>query len=163
MGEPVSDQMRSIKARSMRAFCQGEWGYVISCSTPQKRLNPQTFKSGYAQKSIRSHAALLQGNCEPSNFCYSLVRSSHSGQPGPTIPPGTVQFTFETRVHCSFASALAKAINRQDERAATVMIRSMIPSFALKSVQIEDYGFTLLFKYPFSTYPYCHLLIREFN
>lgn len=99
---------------------------------------------------------------------------------GTTIPPGTVQFTFETRVHRamakavfplyrelahnrSFASALAKAINRQDERAATVMIRSMIPSFALKSVQIEDHGFALLFKYPFSKYPYRHLLIREFN
>ncbi|ADM71296.1 hypothetical protein GMA19_03490 [Paenibacillus polymyxa E681] len=99
---------------------------------------------------------------------------------GTTIPPGTVQFTFEPRVHRAiakavfplyrelarnpcFASALAKAINRQDQRAVHVMIRSLIPSSALKSVQIEDDGFALLFKYPFSKYPYRNLLFREFN
>ncbi|WP_226002941.1 hypothetical protein [Paenibacillus sp. BJ-4] len=99
---------------------------------------------------------------------------------GTTIPPGTVQFTFEPRVHRAiakaifplyrelahnrcFASALAKAINRQDQHAVTVMIRSLIPSSALKSVQIEDYGFALLFKYPFSKYPYRNLLIQEFT
>ncbi|NEU28870.1 hypothetical protein [Paenibacillus ottowii] len=99
---------------------------------------------------------------------------------GTTIPPGTVQFTFEPKVHRaiakavfplyrelarnqSFASALAKAINRQDQRAVHVMIRSLIPSSALKSVHIEDDGFALLFKYPFSKYPYRHLLFREFT
>lgn len=98
---------------------------------------------------------------------------------GTTIPPGTVQFTVEPRVHRAiakavfplyralvrnrcFASALAKAINRQDQHAITVMIHSLIPSSALKSVQIEDDGFALLFKYPFSKFPYRNLLIREF-
>ncbi|MEJ3717950.1 hypothetical protein WGM54_08020 [Paenibacillus polymyxa] len=99
---------------------------------------------------------------------------------GTTIPPGTVQFTFEPKVHRAiakavfplyrelarnecFASALAKAINRQDQRAVYVMIRSLIPSSALKSVDIEDGGFALLFKYPFSKYPYRNLLFREFT
>ncbi|MEE4568488.1 hypothetical protein V2U94_12740 [Paenibacillus polymyxa] len=99
---------------------------------------------------------------------------------GTTIPPGTVQFTFEPKVHRAiakavfplyrelarnecFASALAKAINRQDQRAVHVMIRSLIPSSALKSVDIEDDGFALLFKYPFSKYPYRNLLFREFT
>ena len=99
---------------------------------------------------------------------------------GTTIPPGTVQFTFEPKVHRAiakavfplyrelarnqcFASALAKAINRQDQRAVHVMIRSLIASSALKSVHIEDDGFALLFKYPFSKYPYRHLLFREFT
>ncbi|ADO57937.1 hypothetical protein [Paenibacillus polymyxa] len=99
---------------------------------------------------------------------------------GTTIPPGTVQFTFEPKVHRAlaktvfplyrelarnecFASALAKAINRQDQRAVHVMIRSLIPSSALKSVDIEDGGFALLFKYPFSKYPYRNLLFREFT
>ncbi|ASR46447.1 hypothetical protein B4V02_07035 [Paenibacillus kribbensis] len=99
---------------------------------------------------------------------------------GTTIPPGTVQFTFEPRVHRAiakavfplyrelahnrcFTSALAKAINRQDQRAVTVMIRSLISFSALKSIQIEDDGFALLFKYPFSMYPYRNLLLREFT
>ncbi|MFK4303450.1 MULTISPECIES: hypothetical protein [unclassified Paenibacillus] len=99
---------------------------------------------------------------------------------GTTIPPGTVQFTFEPRVHRAiaravfplylelarnrcFASALAKAINQKDQRAVTLMIRSLIPSTALKSVQIEDHGFALLFKYPYSKYPYRNLLIQEFS
>ncbi|KAF6615604.1 MULTISPECIES: hypothetical protein [Paenibacillus] len=99
---------------------------------------------------------------------------------GTTIPPGMVQFTFEPKVHRAiakavfplyrelarnecFASALAKAIYRQDQRAVQVMIRSLIPSSALKSVDIEDNGFALLFKYPFSKYPYRNLLFQEFT
>lgn len=97
---------------------------------------------------------------------------------GTTIPPGTVQFLFETRVHRSiarsvlplyrklaacrtFALALARAIRRRDVRVVARMIRLYVRTPALKSVSIESSGFALLFDYKFSKYPYRNLLIRE--
>lgn len=97
---------------------------------------------------------------------------------GTTIPPGSVQFLFETRVHRSiargvlplyrklstcrtFALALARAIRRRNTKAVARMIRLHVRTPALKSVSIESSGFALLFGYKFSKYKYRNLLIRE--
>ncbi|CAM4477365.1 hypothetical protein [Paenibacillus tarimensis] len=97
---------------------------------------------------------------------------------GITIPPGTVQFTFQTRVHRSlaravlpfyrklaasrsYAAALAKAIRLGDKRAVNSMVRSIVPTPALRSVTIQDMGLALLFQYSFSRYPYRNLLVYE--
>jgi len=97
---------------------------------------------------------------------------------GTTIPPGSVQFLFETRVHRSiarsvlplyrklsasraFALALARSIRQGNTKAVARMIRSYVRTPALKSVSIESSGFALLFDYPFSKYKYRNLLIRE--
>jgi len=99
---------------------------------------------------------------------------------GTTIPPGSVQFLFETRVHRSiarsvlplyrkmatsrsFAQALAKSIRRGDTKAVNCMIRVHVRTPALKSVSIEDSGYALLFDYKFSKYQYRNLLFRDVN
>lgn len=97
---------------------------------------------------------------------------------GTTIPPGTVQFTFNTAVHRSialavlplyrklaasrtFANRFASGIRRKDNRAVTAMVRGLIKSSAMQSVTIEEYGVALLFKTSLSKYPYRNLLFRE--
>ncbi|PZD95669.1 hypothetical protein DNH61_14225 [Paenibacillus sambharensis] len=97
---------------------------------------------------------------------------------GTTIPPGTVRFTFQTRVHRSiaravlpfyrklaasrsYAAALAKAIRLGDNREVAGLVRSLIPTPALKSVAIEDCGIAMLFQYSSSRYPYRNLLVYE--
>ncbi|WMT41687.1 hypothetical protein RE628_04110 [Paenibacillus sp. D2_2] len=107
---------------------------------------------------------------------FTIRKSSYSN--GVTIPPGTVQFKFETEVHRgmaraflplyrklaynrSFANRLACAIRRHDKSLAIALIRSVVRSSALKSVHIDDTGFGLIFKFPFSKYPYQNLLFLE--
>ncbi|WP_246042328.1 hypothetical protein [Cohnella pontilimi] len=109
---------------------------------------------------------------------FSLSNSTINYTNGTTIPPGSVQFNFDTRVHRSiahsvlpfyrriaefrpFASTLAKAIRKGDTKAVTCMTRSCIRTPALKSVSIEGSGFALLFEYSFSKYPYRNLLLNE--
>ncbi|HEY4390569.1 MAG TPA: hypothetical protein VGN02_04405 [Paenibacillus sp.] len=109
---------------------------------------------------------------------FTIHKSSYSN--GVTIPPGAVRFKFETRVHqamsrtllplyqklaCqrSFAERLARAIRSHNEPLATALIRSMVRSAALKSVHLDDTGFILIFKFPFSKFRYQSLLFREFE
>ncbi|WP_274362090.1 hypothetical protein [Paenibacillus thermotolerans] len=99
---------------------------------------------------------------------------------GTTIPPGTVQFTFETRIHraiaravlplyrelarnCGFARALARAIRTNDAKTVRMMVRSLVRTSALRSVNVdvEDGGLALNFKYRSSKYIYRNLLFRE--
>ncbi|MNJ41917.1 hypothetical protein D3C77_368620 [compost metagenome] len=97
---------------------------------------------------------------------------------GTTIPPGTVQFVFEPRVHqaiaravlplyrklaCdrSFACKLAIAIRRNNTWAVNALVRGVVCTTALKSVRIEDEGIALSFKYSFSRFKYRNLLFRE--
>lgn len=109
---------------------------------------------------------------------FSLPQSNVNFTNGTTIPPGSVQFLFETRVHRSiarsvlplyrkmatdrsFALALAKSICQRDTKAVNRMIRLHVSSPALKSVSIENSGYALLFDYKFSKYQYRNLLFRE--
>ncbi len=97
---------------------------------------------------------------------------------GVTIPPGSTQFFFETRVHRSiarsvlpfylklaknnsYAQDLAKAIRRGDTTAVKKLILPRVRTPALKSIAIEDSGVALLFDYPFSKYKYRNLLFRD--
>ncbi|WP_234405016.1 hypothetical protein [Paenibacillus bouchesdurhonensis] len=97
---------------------------------------------------------------------------------GTTIPPGTVQFMFEPRVHQaiaravlplyhrlahdrSFACKLAIAIRRKNSQLVRQLVRGTVHTQALKSVKIEDQGIALTFKYPFSKFKYRNLLFRE--
>lgn len=97
---------------------------------------------------------------------------------GTTIPPGMVQFTFNTAAHRSiarsiiplyrelsvnnsFAESMAAAIRRRDRGAVTAMVRSLVTADSLKSVTIEDSGIALLFRTRFSKYPYRNLLFQE--
>ncbi|GGA37078.1 hypothetical protein [Paenibacillus physcomitrellae] len=97
---------------------------------------------------------------------------------GTTIPPGNVRFTFQTGTHrqiakavipfyreliCNrpYAQTLAKAIRRKDRRAAAYMVRSLIGTKALRSVEIESSGITLTFKYRSTKWIYQNLLILE--
>lgn len=97
---------------------------------------------------------------------------------GTTIPPGSVQFYFNTRAHrtmiralvplyrklaCSrsFAVRLAAAIRRKDSLMVERLVRRFVRTHALKSVKIEDGGMAFTFKYGFSKYSYDHLLLRE--
>ena len=97
---------------------------------------------------------------------------------GTTIPPGKVQFTFNTQAHrsialsviplyrelsvnSSFAESFAAAIRRKDNGAVTAMVRSLVKSSSLKSVTIEENGVALRFKTRFSKYPYRNLLFQE--
>ncbi|TVX99029.1 hypothetical protein [Cohnella terricola] len=111
---------------------------------------------------------------------FSLPRANDYFTNGTTIPPGSVQFFFETRVHRSiarsvvplyrkmatsrtFAQALAKSIRSSDTKAVSRLIRLHVNTPALKSVSIENSGFALLFDYKFSKYPYRNLLFRDVN
>jgi hypothetical protein len=97
---------------------------------------------------------------------------------GTTIPPGMVQFTFNTQAHRSialaviplyrelatnngFARSFAAAIRRKDHGAVTAMVRSLVKAASLKSVTLEENGVALLFKTRFSKYPYRNLLFQE--
>ncbi|QSF47141.1 hypothetical protein [Paenibacillus tianjinensis] len=97
---------------------------------------------------------------------------------GTTIPPGSVQFTFNTTVHRavaravlpfykklavsqSYAEDLAAAINRKQSKTVNGMVRRFIKTQTLKSVTIEEHGLALLFKTRFSKYPYRNLLFQE--
>lgn len=97
---------------------------------------------------------------------------------GTTIPPGTVQFVFEPKVHQAiaravlplyrrlasdrtFACKLAIAIRRGNQRLVNTLVRSVVHTRALKAVHIEDEGTALSFKYPFAKFKYRNLLFRE--
>ncbi|RUS45705.1 hypothetical protein [Cohnella sp. AR92] len=97
---------------------------------------------------------------------------------GTTIPPGSVQFFFETRVHRAiarsvlpfyrkiatsraFALALAKAIRQREVLSVRRLTRSLVRTAALRSVTIEDSGIALSFKHSFSRYSYRNLLLLE--
>lgn len=99
---------------------------------------------------------------------------------GITIPPGKVQFHFNAGIHrlmaralipffgtiaCgpTYARALARAISKNDGRAAASLVRCRVKTNALKSIRIEDAGLVMSFKYPSSKYVYSLLLFREFN
>ncbi|MNJ35238.1 hypothetical protein D3C77_299690 [compost metagenome] len=97
---------------------------------------------------------------------------------GTTIPPGTVQFVFDPKVHqaiaramlplyrrlaCdrTFACKLAIAIRHGNRRLVNLLVRSRVHTAALKAIKIEDEGIALSFKYPFSKFKYRNLLFRE--
>ncbi|CAM4462162.1 hypothetical protein [Paenibacillus typhae] len=97
---------------------------------------------------------------------------------GTTIPPGTVQFTFNTRVHrtvalavipfyrrlaasAAYADALASAINRNEAKRVDTLVRRLVKTKALQTVTIEDHGVALRFKTRYSKYPYRNLLFQE--
>ncbi|WP_019911330.1 hypothetical protein [Paenibacillus sp. HW567] len=97
---------------------------------------------------------------------------------GTTIPPGSVQFTFDTQAHRrlalaviplyrklaaspTFAKSFAAAIRRKDNKAVDVMVRGLVKADSLKSVTIEEHGVALLFHTRFSEYPYRNLLFQE--
>lgn len=97
---------------------------------------------------------------------------------GTTIPPGTVQFTFEPEafqrvaqavlpLYKRFATAplytgrLAHAIEDKDPEEAAKLVRTVVKDPALRSVTLESYGVALAFRFPFSKYTYRHLLMRE--
>ncbi|WP_342772886.1 hypothetical protein [Paenibacillus lentus] len=97
---------------------------------------------------------------------------------GTTIPPGSVQFMFEPKVHQAMAQAvlplydrlvsdrpfackLAIAIRRNNSQLVSLLVRSVVRTQALKSVEIEDQGTALTFKFPFSRFKYRNLLYGE--
>ncbi|MEK4064589.1 MULTISPECIES: hypothetical protein [Paenibacillus] len=97
---------------------------------------------------------------------------------GTTIPPGTVQFTFNARMHRriaaavlpfyrklarsrSYAESFAAAIRRNDRTAVNKLVRRFVKASSLKSVTIEEYGAALLFKSSLSKYPYRNLMFQE--
>jgi hypothetical protein len=111
-------------------------------------------------------------------FSFPFPLSTNFYTNGTTIPPGIVQFTFNTKVHRniaravlplyhmlatnrSFAEVFAKAIRYKNKKAISVMVRGIIMTKFLRSVTIEASGFALLFKYNFSKYPYRNLLFVE--
>ncbi|AEI42965.1 hypothetical protein [Paenibacillus mucilaginosus] len=99
---------------------------------------------------------------------------------GVTIPPGTAQFIFEARAHRAvarailplyiqlarntcFAAAFSKAVGREDRRAVNRMVRSLVRTPALVSVDVgvEQGGIALNFKFPFSRFVYRNLLFLQ--
>lgn len=110
------------------------------------------------------------------SFPYPAPVASYTN--GTTIPPGTVQFTFNPQVHRRIASALlplyrklaasrrfaerfAAAIRRNDSRTLQIMIRRYVTARSLRSVTIQEQGVALLFKTSLSKYPYRNLLFQE--
>lgn len=99
---------------------------------------------------------------------------------GTTIPPGTVQFTFEPEAFQRVAKAvlplynrfakypvytgkLAHALEEKDPEEAAKLVRSVVKDPALRSVTLESYGVALAFRFSFSQYTYRHLLMQEEN
>lgn len=97
---------------------------------------------------------------------------------GTTIPPGTVQFTFEPEAFRRVAQAvlplynrfakdpgytrrLAHAIEEKDPEEAAKLVRTVVKDTALRSVTVESLGLALAFRFTFSQYTYRHLLMRE--
>jgi len=97
---------------------------------------------------------------------------------GTTIPPGIVQFMFEPRAHralaCTvlpfykelannkhYAHRVAAAILNKKSLQLNRLVRSKVKCTSLKSVALETEGVSMLFRFPFSKYPYRNLLIRE--
>lgn len=97
---------------------------------------------------------------------------------GTTIPPGTVQFTFEPEafqkvsqavcplysrlaLNLRYARQLAHAIGEKDPEAAAKLVRAVVKDPALKSVAVESQGIALRFRFSFTPYTYRHLLMRE--
>lgn len=95
-----------------------------------------------------------------------------------TIPPGCVQFFFDTSVHRAmarslvpfyqrlarnntYALALARAIRANCEHTVNRLVRRYITIPALQSVKIQSSGIALTFKYSFSKYPYRFYLFRQ--
>jgi hypothetical protein len=90
---------------------------------------------------------------------------------GTGIPPGMVQFHFNTKAHRSiaiaiqplyraiinsqpFAKAIVEAIRRKDIRILNQVIRSKVKSPYLRKVDFDTFGFMMRFKFPFEKYPY---------
>jgi hypothetical protein len=99
---------------------------------------------------------------------------------GTTIPPGTVQFVFEPKVHraiaCAvfplyrelaynraFAVVFTKAVGRRDLAAVKKLVRMLVhtPALRLVEVGVEEGGVSLTFKYKFSKYEYRNLLFVD--
>ncbi|MDF2939041.1 MAG: hypothetical protein K0Q90_4414 [Paenibacillaceae bacterium] len=97
---------------------------------------------------------------------------------GTTIPPGTVQFTFEPEAFQRVAQAvlplynrfaiapvytgrLARAIEEKDPEETARLVRTVVKDPALRSVTLESYGVALSFRFSFTQYTYRHLLMRE--
>jgi len=60
-----------------------------------------------------------------------------------------------------FASRLARDILRHDAESVDRLIRARIRTPSLRAVTIEDDGIVLTFTFPFSRFPYQHVLFRE--
>ncbi|GIP32702.1 hypothetical protein [Paenibacillus sp. J2TS4] len=98
-----------------------------------------------------------------------------------SIRPGHVQFTFSTPVHRAiakavlplyreiaknrcFAAKIVQAIHRNDNKLLNVLVRSLIPSKALHSVQVDESGIMMAFKFRKVPYLYYNELYRfEFD
>ncbi|WP_334077733.1 hypothetical protein [Paenibacillus sanfengchensis] len=108
---------------------------------------------------------------------FSAPSSSYSC--GVTIPPGQVQFHFNPRIHQriaravlpyyremasrpSYCAALARAIRRGNQRAASRLVRCFVKCPALKAVKIQSGGINLVFKYPSSKFEYTCLMFRDY-
>lgn len=110
---------------------------------------------------------------------FTLRKSFYQYVNATAIPPGTVQFRFERRVHQAiaraviplyrelaanpfFTRAFAKAINRNDKRALRFMVKSLVKTRRLRSVKPDGNGGIILsFKYPFSKYMYQNVLFFD--
>ncbi|WP_211745674.1 hypothetical protein [Paenibacillus sp. Marseille-Q4541] len=99
---------------------------------------------------------------------------------GTTIIPGTARFTFQTKVHrgiaravlpfyCKlamnrdFAMKLSKAVSNRNEKLVRCMVRSLVRTPALISVNmdLEGAGISLTFKYKSTKYIYRNLLFID--
>ncbi|MCD1260082.1 hypothetical protein B5M42_014805 [Paenibacillus athensensis] len=96
-----------------------------------------------------------------------------------SLRPGQVQFTFSASIHRQIAAAvlpfyrelagnpryaaqLAVAIRRGRRILAEKLVRSLVTTRRLKSVQLEWSGVLLGFQYPSSPYVYYNELFREY-
>jgi hypothetical protein len=95
-----------------------------------------------------------------------------------SLRPGTTQFTFNSSIHRAIAKAvlplytniarnqqftalIVKAIRTQNKQLMDLLIRSVIPTPRLVSIEIRYSGLFLGFKYPSSKYVYYNELFRE--
>lgn len=139
-------------------------------------------RMGKMLKSVSREAGRQGLGSNAIGYFVSFSEDHHSSayMNGTTIPPGSVQFHFSTRVHraiarvviplyrklaCSrsFAMSLADAIRKNDSLIVERLVRNLVQTQALKSVKIEDGGMVLVFKHSFSKYSYQNLLLRELN
>lgn len=137
----------------------------------------------HMQKLLRPTApiAAKQGlGCNGIGYFISFTfpRPIYQYTNGITIPPGTVQFTFEAKAHQHIARhilplyrklitsrcfrlAFAKAIRWKATNVINLMVRSLVKTKALMSVRIEYSGVMLVFRFAGSKYPYQLLLFRD--
>lgn len=98
---------------------------------------------------------------------------------GTTIPPGTVQFIFEPKIHREMARAvlplyreladkkrnlaesLTRAIRLNQTQTVKRIVRKRIHSAALRSIEIADGGISLNFKFSASKFIYRNMFFVE--